>query len=443
MDAKGHISILGGGTAGLGVGFYAKKKGLAFDIFEAGDHIGGNCRTYARGEFRLDSGAHRFHDKDREITDTVKNLLGDDLFRIHVPSKIYHHGKLIDFPLSPLNLLKKLGPVTFTRAALQVLRLRFQGKKEHANFESFALQTYGRILADKFLLNYSEKLWGAPCNRLSTVIAGTRMKGLNLKTFLTEAFLGSRSKTTHLEGSSFYYPKGGIATIADKLGDFCGPETIHLNQKITRIRHDGQQIRAIEINGAREIAVSEVASTLALDYFLEIMDPRPPEEIMALKKGLRFRNIVLVAVFLEQNSVTDAATIYFPDEEFHFSRVYEPRNRYAQMAPAGKTSLVAEIPCQPEDAFWSTLSDQELIDGVTKKLSAIGWIKPGTISGSAVYRVENAYPILETGYEQKVKRINEYLANFSNLNLSGRNGKFVYSWIHDMMRFGKTLIDKF
>ena len=186
-----------------------------------------------------------------------------------------------------------------------------------------------------------------------------------------------------------------------------------------------------------------MASTLALDYFLEIMDPRPPEEIMALKKGLRFRNIVLVAVFLEQNSVTDAATIYFPDEEFHFSRVYEPRNRYAQMAPAGKTSLVAEIPCQPEDAFWSTLSDQELIDGVTKKLSAIGWIKPGTISGSAVYRVENAYPILETGYEQKVKRINEYLANFSNLNLSGRNGKFVYSWIHDMMRFGKTLIDKF
>ena len=161
-----------------------------------------------------------------QITDTVKNLLGDDLFRIHVPSKIYHHGKLIDFPLSPLNLLKKLGPVTFTRAALQVLRLRFQGKKtRHANFESFALQTYGRILADKFLLNYSEKLWGAPCNRLSTVIAGTRMKGLNLKTFLTEAFLGSRSKTTHLEGSSFYYPKGGIATIADKLGDFCGPET--------------------------------------------------------------------------------------------------------------------------------------------------------------------------------------------------------------------------
>jgi protoporphyrinogen oxidase len=164
---------------------------------------------------------------------------------------------------------------------------------------------------------------------------------------------------------------------------------------------------------------------------------------MAIKKGLRFRNIVLVAIYLEQNSVTRAATIYFPDDDFHFSRVYEPKNRYAQMAPPGKTSLVAEIPCQPEDEAWSKLSDQELIAGVTSKLIAIGWIKPGTVIGSGVFRVENAYPILETGFEQKVQRINEYLANFSNLSLSGRNGRFIYSWIHDMMRFGKTIIAKF
>lgn len=443
MDAKRHVSILGGGTAGLSIGFYAAKKGLPFDIYEASDSIGGNCRTYVRGDFRLDSGAHRFHDKDAEMTETVKSLLGDDLFLINVPSRIYHHGKLIDFPLSPLNLLKKLGPLTFARAALQVLRLRFAGKKEHANFESFALRTYGRILADKFLLNYSEKLWGAPCVRLSTHIAGTRMKGLNLKTFLTEAFLGSKSKTTHLEGASFYYPRGGIATISEKLAAACGPERIHLNQKITRIRHDGERILAIELNNTSEIAVQEVASTLALDYFLGIMDPRPPEEILALRKGLRFRNIVLVALYLDQEAVTHAATIYFPDQEFHFSRVYEPKNRYAQMAPPGKTSLVAEIPCQPEDAAWSTLSDQELIDGVTAKLGAIGWIRPGTVIGSSVHRIENAYPILEAGFEQKVKRINDYLARFANLRLSGRNGRFIYSWIHDMMRFGKTIIDKY
>jgi protoporphyrinogen oxidase len=443
MEAKRQLSILGGGTAGLGLGYYAKKNGLPFEIFEASGQIGGNCSTYARGGFRLDSGAHRFHDKDKEITATIKNLLGNDLFLINVPSKIYHHGKLIDFPLSPLNLLKKLGPLTFIRAAIQVLVSRFQQKKEHENFESYALQTYGRIIAEKFLLNYSEKLWGVPCSRLSTHIAGTRLKGLNLKTFLTEAFLGSKAKTTHLEGASFFYPRGGIATISDKLGEYCGPENIFLNHKITKIKHDGKKILSIEINGTKEIAVQEVVSTLALDYFLDIMDPPPPQEIMAVKKGLRYRNIVLVAVFLEQNSVTDAATIYFPDDDFRFSRVYEPKNRYAKMAPSGKTSLVAEIPCQPEDDIWKEIPDQRLADSVIAKLIDIGWIKQETVLDSAVYRVENAYPILETGFELKVKQVNEYLAKFSNLNLSGRNGRFIYSWIHDMMRFGKTIIEKF
>ena len=443
MEAKRQLSILGGGTAGLGLGYYAKKNGLPFEIYEASGQIGGNCSTYARGDFHLDSGAHRFHDKDKEITATIKNLLGDDLFLINVPSKIYHHGKLIDFPLSPLNLLKKLGPLTFVRAAIQVLVSRFQPKKEHENFESYALQTYGRIIAEKFLLNYSEKLWGVPCSRLSTHIAGTRLKGLNLKTFLAEAFLGSKAKTTHLEGASFYYPRGGIATISEKLSEYCGPENIFLNQKITKIKHDGKKILSIEINGTREIQVQEVVSTLALDYFLDIMDPPPPQEIMAVKKGLRYRNIVLVAVFLEQNSITDAATIYFPDDDFRFSRVYEPKNRYAKMAPPGKTSLVAEIPCQPEDDIWKKISDQELADSVIAKLIDIGWIKQEAILDSAVYRVENAYPILETGFEHKVKQVNDYLANFSNLNLSGRNGRFIYSWIHDMMRFGKTIIDKF
>ena len=443
METKSQISILGGGTAGLGLGYYAKKKGLPFAIFEAGDRIGGNCSTFSQGDFRLDSGAHRFHDKDREITATIKSLLGDDLFLVNMPSKIYHHGKMIDFPLSPLDLLKKLGPITFAKAGMQVLYSRFQVKSEHKNFESFALQTYGRIIAEKFLLNYSEKLWGVPCNRLSTQIAGTRMKGLNLKTFFAEAFLGAKAKTTHLEGASFYYPRGGIATISEKLGEYCGLESIFLNHKITKIKHDGKRIHTIEINGTKDIAVREVVSTLALDYFLDIMDPQPPDEIMAVKKGLRYRNIVLVAVFLDQNAITNAATVYFPDDDFQFTRIYEPKNRFVNMAPPGKTSLVAEIPCQPEDDIWSKISDQKLIHSVISKLIAIGWIKQGAIMGSAVYRVENAYPILEIGFKEKVKLVNDYLANFSNLNLSGRNGKFIYSWIHDMMRFGKTIIDKF
>ena len=33
-----------------------------------GEVVGGNCRTFTCGDFKFDSGAHRFHDKDPDIT---------------------------------------------------------------------------------------------------------------------------------------------------------------------------------------------------------------------------------------------------------------------------------------------------------------------------------------------------------------------------------------
>src|SRR5687767_5110804 len=102
-DASRALTVLGGGPAGLAVAYYARKAGLDCTLFEAGPRVGGNCVTFRHGDFLFDSGAHRFHDKDAEITADVVELLGDELLRIEVPSYIHSHGKFVDFPLSPLN----------------------------------------------------------------------------------------------------------------------------------------------------------------------------------------------------------------------------------------------------------------------------------------------------------------------------------------------------
>ena len=60
----------------LAVGYYAKKSGLAFTVYEAREKTGGNCVTFKHNGFFFDSGAHRFHDKDSEITKEVRLLLG-------------------------------------------------------------------------------------------------------------------------------------------------------------------------------------------------------------------------------------------------------------------------------------------------------------------------------------------------------------------------------
>jgi protoporphyrinogen oxidase len=183
-------------------------------------------------------------------------------------------------------------------------------------------------------------------------------------------------------------------------------------------------------------------STLPLNFFLEVMQPRPPAEILQLARRLRFRNLVLVAFFLNKKSITRNATVYFPAVEFPFTRLYEPKNRDLRMSPAGKTSLLAEIPCQPEDDLWKH-EDSKLIEIIRTHLERIGWIGREEILGAAVHRLEHAYPILESGFEEKVRQINGFLRTFRNLKLSGRNGRFMYSWVHDMLRFGKDITDEY
>ena len=95
-----RIEILGAGPAGLGVGYYAKKKGIPLSIFELTNEVGGNSRTITKGAFRYDTGAHRLHNKHHNVTQMVKTLLGDDLKKIYAPSKIYHNGSMVDFPLN-------------------------------------------------------------------------------------------------------------------------------------------------------------------------------------------------------------------------------------------------------------------------------------------------------------------------------------------------------
>jgi protoporphyrinogen oxidase len=454
MKERGEIAILGGGPAGLAVGYYARKAGIPFTIYEASGRVGGNCVTFEHGDFLFDSGAHRFHDKDAPATEEIKKLLGSELKKINIHSQIFDRGKFVDFPLSPLNLLRNLGLFTFLKAAFEVIGLRIwsgnhhKGRKKkepHENFESFALQTYGPTLARRFLLNYSEKLWGIPCGKLSPDIAGKRMKGLNLNTFIKEALLGSKAKTEHLDGS-FYYPDRGIGTICDKLARFCGPENIRTQAVVTGVFHDNRRVCAIEINGREKInlwkgaEVSRVVSTLSINVLLHIMKPAPPEEILQLVKSLRYRHVILVVFLLKKDRVTKAATIYFPERDFVFSRLYEPKSRSSFMAPKDKTSLVMEIPCRPEDNLWK-MEDDGLTRQVLSQLLKTGLIKKDDIIGKLVFRMKDAYPVLAAGYKEKVEKILNYLQTFENLAISGRNGKFVYSHLHDMMVFAREIIN--
>lgn len=432
-----HLTVLGGGAAGLAVGFYARRAGIPFDIYEASDRPGGNCVTLWRGDFAYDSGAHRLHDKDPEVTADLQELLGPDLLPVRAPSQIYHQGRFIDFPLSPLNLLASLGPRAICRAGWDFARARLGGPDGRGDFESFAVKTYGRSLADMVLLNYSEKLWGLPCSQLSPQVAGARLKGLNLLTFLTEIFRGRTRKTKHLDGA-FYYPRQGFGQIGEALASACGAASVHTRAVVEGLAHDGQRITGLRVNGQLVPVSGEVVSSLPLTLLLRIMDPPPPPEVMQAAAGLIFRHMDLVVLMLDQPACSANASIYFPQRAFAFTRLYEPKNRSPLLAPPDKTCVVVEIPTS-QGGPASAVEQEEQTRLVIEQLAEAGLIDQAKIIDQAHHRIGFAYPVLQLGSQERVEQIMAWLGGLHNLRLTGRCGRFQYAHLHDMLAWGREI----
>ena len=116
------LTILGGGPAGLGLAFYAHRADVSFVLFERSEELGGMCRTLRHGEHLYDCGAHRFHDRDPEITRDLVELMGEELLTVDAPSRICDRGRFINFPPTPLNVLLSCRPGEAGRIGLELMR---------------------------------------------------------------------------------------------------------------------------------------------------------------------------------------------------------------------------------------------------------------------------------------------------------------------------------
>jgi protoporphyrinogen oxidase len=435
-DAVPDLTVLGGGPAGLAAGLYGRRAGLDVRLLEANDAVGGNARTLQLGPFRYDTGAHRFHDKNDEITADVQALLGDDLRRVDAPSQICWRGRRIDFPLAPYDLLRKLPFSLIAKIAREQFSIP-RYADDAAHFAEMAHDSYGETLANLFLLNYTEKLWGADATRLSPRVAGDRLEGLDLKTFFLEAFGGRKDKARHLDGS-FYYPRHGYGQIAEATADALGRPHIRTGARITALHHTGDRITHVEVNEAKTLDVERVVSTLPLTLVIRLLTPSAPAPLQDLAGSIRFRHLRLAVLGLNTPRLTPNASLYFPSRHIPFTRLYEPKNRSPYMAPDDQTVVVLELPCDRHDAAWTQSSDT-LRESARALLTAQGLTRTPEVVTFDDRTVPFAYPILELGSHDTAERLRDYLNRFDNLHLLGRSARFRYTHVHTLYARAKRL----
>jgi protoporphyrinogen oxidase len=432
------LSILGGGPAGLATAFYAQRAGVPFLLFEKSERLGGLCRTLKLGEHSYDCGAHRFHDRDPDITRDVRALMGDELVAVNAPSKIYDRGRFIDFPPTPLNVLFSGFNLWETgRIGVELIRSRRRAAPA-VSFADFAVSQFGETLARRLLLNYSEKLWGLPADQLSPDVATRRLQGMTLTSLFFEVIF-PKKKTTHIDGS-FLYPREGYGHIVETLEAALPSESVRAGHDIVRLECDRTRIRRIHFAEQHHVdAGSRVVSTLPLTLTIKFLGDEVGDEVREAAAGLRFRHIRLFFLRLAQPRVSDNASIYIPDPKMCVTRMYEPRNRSPKMAPPGETSLVVEVPCFTDDPVYATPTE-DLATRVLAELDSIGIISASKVIEWRHHFLPNAYPVYSLNYQARVAQIIEGLGEISNLDLIGRGGQFFYSHLHDQLRFGKDYV---
>ena len=433
------ITILGGGPAELATAFYAHRKGIPVRLFEKSSVLGGLCRTLHCDRHSYDSGAHRFHNQDPEITQDLQQLLPRELIKVTAPSQVYVRQRFLDFPPTLLNLLRTAGPALFCRAGLDLIRARCHNRLI-GSFADFAKRNFGQTLADLFLLNYSQKLWGLSAEQLSADVATRRLSGMTLSTLLTELFFPLR-RGSHIDGS-FLYPADGYGQIIEALAGTLPEQCIRTKHEVSQLRVDERRIVEIRFSGIAESWRPEgwVASTLPLTLLVKLLMPPPHRDILEAGQRVRFRHILLLFMRLRRSRFSPNASIYIPDPSVCVSRIHEPKNRSERMAPPHETSIVAEVPCFSGDRLHQ-LSQEELFQKVCCQLAEIGLLNPEEVLQWRCHVLPNAYPVYSLGYAAEVQRILEGFQSIHNLQILGRNGLFLYSHLHDQMRFAKDFVE--
>ena len=434
---KRRITSLGGGSAGLSVGHYARAREWPFVIYERARQWGGNCVTHEWNGFRYDSGAHRVHGADQEVVREINRLMNGNLQVVRSPSFIQTEDARYAFPLDLRDILKNMPIRNLASGIRDLLWARCARNGGVRNFMDLAVRRYGAFFARKFLLDYTEKVWGRPCEQLDQQLAGKRLAGLRPGDLLSE-LVRKNGASRHMEGD-FHYPGGGIGRLMDALAGTCGPENIRLGNAVTRILHDQRRILAIELNGGEQVEVEEVVSTLPMNRCLQMLDPALASKELA--GCFHFRTLVLVALFLDKERVMDAASAYFSARDVRFTRACEPRNRCASMSPPGKTSLVVEIPCDRTDPVWMR-PDTEIARYVIDTFCQWGWFREAELLGSSVHRMEEAYPVITVDSRRHIAEADQILRQITNLSILGRNGRFSYSSIQDQVHWAKAVVEK-
>ncbi len=479
--SKPVVVIVGAGPAGLTAALELVRSGRMTPlVLEASDTVGGISRTVEYKGNRMDIGGHRFFSKSawvmkwwREIlpiaadapqvqiayqgqtatvaTDRAAGESGRVMLVRDRLSRIYFLRKYFDYPIK-LNAttLANLGPVRLVRIGFSYAWSMLFPRRTIRSLEDFLVSRFGGELYRTFFKDYTEKVWGVPCDRISAEWGAQRIKGLSIVEALRHALrqrLGIRAgkdttKTSLIE--HFLYPRLGPGQLWQEVARRVieGGGEIRFGQIVHGMRHDAGRVTAVvtadSAGTITELRADHVISTMPVKDLIAGMQPVPPAEIGRIAAALPYRDFLTVGLLVSrmranpQSRSADARNmppdnwIYIQERDVRIGRLQVFNNWSPDLvADSGKVWLGLEYFCEEGDDLWRQ-DDAAMIEFAACELEKIGMIDRAEVLDGTVIRVPKTYPAYFGAYEE-FPRVREWLDEIANLYLVGRNGMHRYN----------------
>ena len=450
MNTNEHVVILGAGPAGLATGHELSVSGVKVSVLDRNDFVGGLCNTNNYKGYKFDLGGHRWFSKNEDLNDWFRRLMGDEVVWVNRISRIYYDGGYYLYPISILNVIKNAGIPTIMHAGITYLWSALQYSifdKSINNMKDAYVAQFGEKLYDMFFRRYSEKVWGLPCEKLSSDWVSQRSAGLSIWTVIQESLMKTKSDNESLI-EEFMYPRDGYVRIPQRMAEDIvaktGPDSVLLGSTVTRIKYVGPndfEIVYRKPDGEEySIKATTVVSTIPLGVLPRIMEPACDQKVIDAAKGLSFRALITVNLILRKERVSIDTWLYVQDEDILFGRLHEPKNWSPAMIPdQSTTSLVLECFCTKDDHIWNMTDEevgQQCIGDLEKKLK---FIESSEVIDFSCVRTLQAYPVYDLEYAGKIGLINDFLGQFEGLHIVGRGGTHRYNNADHSIEMGLLL----
>ena len=216
-----HFAVVGAGFSGAVAARGLADAGHEVDVFDARDHVAGNCHTrrHDTGVLVHVYGPHIFHTPHERVWDYVRRFATMRPYRHRVRAMVGDRAYQMPMNLGLINAF--FGTSMTPEEAERFVAARADATiREPASFEEQALRLVGRELYEAFFAGYTRKQWGVEPRELpASILARLPLRFTDDDSYFNHPYQG--------------IPDGGYTPIVEAILDH--PRVrVHLARAVSR-----------------------------------------------------------------------------------------------------------------------------------------------------------------------------------------------------------------